>query len=304
MSIFCIYEARGVQLIIKTFVLLSAISMLGSTVTYDFEAYVNQLSLSQQYSTVTIGKEVDLRDEVIEKLKGQPAHIELTSVDSKISTVEEAIVFFESVIDSGSYDTSGINNFNTTVKENADNSTNIYIKLDYMNMKSEEDFVSEEVERILDTIVNDDMTTFEEILAVHDYLVDNSTYSSDTVSSQYTAYTLLKEGKGVCNAYAMAFSKFMDELHIDNYYVKGYAIGEGETGDWGLHAWNKVEIDNVWYNIDSTWEYPSATHGLYNAYNYFLNSDDKFYKDHYPRGGDDLPESKDDRYDYMYDQDQ
>lgn len=246
------------------------------------------------------GNQPALKAEALEKMKDRPSNIKLTYYGDDINSYNDTSRFVNSIIDTGSYNTADINRFHTYY-ENYKGKSTLRFRVEYMTSSVQEDFVNNETDRIIHNIITKDMTDYEKVKVVHDYLVNTSTFSSNTNTSQYTAYTLLKEKKGVCNAYAMAFSKFMDKLNISNYYVKGDANGDTSNNDWALHAWNKVKIDGLWYNIDTSWSYPIHQHGLHNTYKHFLNSDDRFYKTHKPDNLSDLPKSKDTRYDGIYD---
>lgn len=97
--------------------------------------------------------------------------------------------------------------------------------------------------------VDDDMTDFEKIMAVHDYMVLNYTY--DYTYSNYNI-TIMKTKTGVCMAYALAFKHLMNELDIECVYVSSEPMD---------HGWNLVKLDGEWYHIDLTWDDPGTNFG-------------------------------------------
>lgn len=166
---------------------------------------------------------------------------------------------------------------------------------DYRTTDAQEKLVNDKANSIIKNIIKPGMTQKEKVLTIHDYIVNNTTYTKNS-TNPYSAYSVLLENKGVCNGYVLALSKLLNAVEIDNLYVMGTAVKTG-----GLHAWNKVKIDNVWYNIDVTWSHPLSQHGLHNAYYHFLNSDERFYKTHTPISYMDLPKSTSKTYDGKYD---
>lgn len=74
----------------------------------------------------------------------------------------------------------------------------------------------------------------------------------------------------VCDGYAYVFSWMADYLNIDSVIVIGGVTYSDRVG----HAWNKVEIENKWYNIDVCWADTGS-----GSYAYFLKSD-KYFQQH------------------------
>lgn len=74
--------------------------------------------------------------------------------------------------------------------------------------------------------------------------------------------------KVVCEGYAKTFQYIMNMKGVDNIYIVGQAGGGG-------HAWNMVNIDSVWYNMDLTWDDNEDGYGyMYTGMpaSYFLKS--------------------------------
>lgn len=99
------------------------------------------------------------------------------------------------------------------------------------------------------------LTDYEKVKAVHDYLVLTNEYSYSE-SGAYNAFYLTESA---CNGYAYAFYVIMKELGIP---------ATCEFGD--SHEWNRVMLDGEWYNIDVTWD---DAGGQKVRYDYFLKSD-------------------------------
>lgn len=109
-------------------------------------------------------------------------------------------------------------------------------------------------------------TDFEKEKYVHDYLIDNIIYDETHYINQ-NAYSALIDGRTVCAGYARAFQYVMQKLDIPCYYVVGVADED--------HAWNIVELDGEFYNVDVTWDDTE-----YGRYDYFNKTDAEFQADH------------------------
>ncbi len=139
----------------------------------------------------------------------------------------------------------------------------------------------------LGNILNKSMTAYDQVKAIHDYLANHISYdyggyySGNIPTSSYTALGALTTGKAVCNGYALAFQLLCDAAEIDCEFVTGKADNGSGTGYQG-HAWNQVEVNGKWYNIDVTWDDPlNTTLGKeVLRYDYFLISDSQMYRDH------------------------
>jgi len=129
--------------------------------------------------------------------------------------------------------------------------------------------------------------TYQDIKMVHDYLIDNIEYDT-TISKPhiYNIYGALINKQAVCEGYARAFKYLMDNLGINCTLVIGKATNsEGQTEN---HAWNYVQINNIWYAIDCTWDDPVISGGGWvsqaSRYKYFLKGASEIGKDHIASG--------------------
>lgn len=124
---------------------------------------------------------------------------------------------------------------------------------------------------------------------------------------------VLKRRKTLCSGYANLFQDLCLASGINAVVVNGYAKNElvdiCDSTYLPNHAWNKVEIDGYWYNIDNSWDagvvsyYKTSslrrfeahlTHGLIRPYaykphfikqctnQYYLSNDNSFAVTHYP----------------------
>ena len=112
-------------------------------------------------------------------------------------------------------------------------------------------------------------TDYEKEVQVHDELISKVVYDRNAPLNQ-SAYSALVNGRTVCAGYARAFQYIMQQLGIPCYYVTGYA---GEN-----HAWNIVQLEDGYYNVDATWDDTDP-----NTHDYFNCSDNDYKKDHVRR---------------------
>lgn len=84
---------------------------------------------------------------------------------------------------------------------------------------------------------------------VNDYVVRHTAYNLKSKNSPYTPYSILMDGEGVCDGYALTTLLLLEAAKVDVRYVVGKASG-------GLHAWNMVKIKGSWYHLDTTWNDP------------------------------------------------
>lgn len=134
---------------------------------------------------------------------------------------------------------------------------------------------------ILKKICNDEMTEFEKLRAIYEWLVLNVEYDnkalelSETLSSselkKYKAWYaegVFDDGVAVCEGYAKAFIIMAKLENIPAIMVSGNG-----------HAWNKVLYNGKWYGVDATHGSPSlkvSASEIFEilTYNQFMFSDE------------------------------
>ena len=132
-------------------------------------------------------------------------------------------------------------------------------------------------------------STYDKILQVHNYLIDNIEYDSSSTDLEvsHTLYGALIKKVAVCDGYAKAFKYILDNLGISCVEICG--IAQNSSGVTESHAWNDVLLDGKWYAVDVTWDDPIIIGGngkLTNElrYSYFLKGSDTFYSTHQEDG--------------------
>ena len=103
------------------------------------------------------------------------------------------------------------------------------------NMKALDDVRVKNTEKIKENIKKiPEGTEKEKALYIANQIIDNTVY----IDNNYDLDNLVSNGKGVCNAYALAFNRYCQLLGI----TSDICIGYSNTGI--LHAWNKVTFSD------------------------------------------------------------
>ena len=146
-----------------------------------------------------------------------------------------------------------------------------------LDMKNKTEIKARE---IISKIINPKMNDLEKETAIHDYIVNNTSYDYDnyikgTLPEQsFTDYGVLVLGKAVCEGYSKAMFRLLNMAGVQCYVVKGTANGES-------HAWNIVKINGNYTEVDATFDDPVTTNGKkILSYRYFDLSDEQMARDH------------------------
>ncbi len=169
------------------------------------------------------------------------------------------------------------------------------IKLNYIHMPEEIEFMKTELNMVLNAAqlaVSEITDEFSREVALHDYLIRNCVFNkadSDDNDIYNTAYGALVLGKAYSNGYALALKLLFDKGEIFNFVVYG-------TVDYKPHMWNMVYIDQKFYHVDASWndadldfEPNLMFHGYFNL------SDKLMLLDHKPDNRSILPTADDNK---------
>ncbi|MCC5891805.1 transglutaminase domain-containing protein [Exiguobacterium sp.] len=146
------------------------------------------------------------------------------------------------------------------------------VNLAYDMTTEESHQIAARVERIIQEMpigLND----YEKVKYVNDFVVLNTAYNLDSTASPYTPYSILFNGEGVCEGYALTTLLLLEAAGVETRYISGEAGTE-------LHAWNLVKLDGDWYHLDTTWNDPVPNRPGEVGYDYFLVSDATLRADH------------------------
>lgn len=106
------------------------------------------------------------------------------------------------------------------------------------------------------------MSDYDKELYVYDYLTDTIEYD-DTTAYCGSAYGALIEGRAKCSGISMAFKYICDEMDMP--CVVLFSLEDDvDTG----HAWNVVQIDGEWHDVDVTADIGTGA-GSNDGYRYY-----------------------------------
>lgn len=100
------------------------------------------------------------------------------------------------------------------------------------------------------------------------YTFESDGFTPDTSLS--TTYHAMVQGRGVCDAYADAFTLLARRFGLEVITVSG--VTQSPEGE-GNHAWNMVKVDGQWYHVDTTWNDPAPDVPGQAHHTYLLLSD-------------------------------
>jgi len=134
--------------------------------------------------------------------------------------------------------------------------------------------MTDEINKTADALVaeaNKLSTEYDKLLYFHDWIVLNCTFDGEDEYSR-TIYGGLVTKKVQCLGYAKTMQFLCDKAGIHSMVI----TGAGETAS---HAWNVVNLDGDWYNLDTTWDDPVLDPVVPNnlSHRYFLVKDSEIH---------------------------
>lgn len=172
----------------------------------------------------------------------------------------------------------------------------------------------------LSYIVSDEMSEYEKVHAIYDYIIYNVRYDHDCANAEdkyvsgnlslnekmkYYGYYLegifldkfyKKDMHAVCDGKSKAFVLMCGIEGITAVRISGEASSDGKN--FGGHAWNKVLFDlngtgdKEWYFVDTTWGDVGDDSKEFLSHAYFLLSDDEVKNTHVENPGHDYPKAE------------
>ena len=142
----------------------------------------------------------------------------------------------------------------------------VYLQMDkpYENFETDVKAFNAAVDEFLKDI-DTSKSDAEIALQVHDKLINLAIYDNEVLDKNlndfaHTAFgPLVANSRGmehncVCDGYSLAYEYLVGQLGIPATVVTGMAGDAGADGGMGGHAWSMVQIENRWYEVDSTWD--------------------------------------------------
>lgn len=172
----------------------------------------------------------------------------------------------------------------------------------------------------LSYIVSDEMSEYEKVHAIYDYIIYNVRYDHDCANAEdkyvsgnlslnekmkYYGYYLegifldkfyKKDMHAVCDGKSKAFVLMCGIEGITAVRISGEASSDGQN--FGGHAWNKVLLDlngtgdKEWYFVDTTWGDVGDDSKEFLSHAYFLLSDDETENTHREKTGHGYPKAE------------
>lgn len=172
----------------------------------------------------------------------------------------------------------------------------------------------------LSYIVSDEMSEYEKVHAIYDYIIYNVRYDHDCANAEdayvsgnlslnekmkYYGYYLegifldkfyKKDMHAVCDGKSKAFVLMCGIEGITAVRISGEASSDGQN--FGGHAWNKVLLDlngtgdKEWYFVDTTWGDVGDDSKEFLSHAYFLLSDDEVKNTHVEKTGHGYPKAE------------
>ena len=147
---------------------------------------------------------------------------------------------------------------------NFDNNV-IEITIEHSYSEEQKKAINEQVDKIINENIKDNMSTKQKIKTIHDYIINETNYDTlktknikDTTYKSNTAYGVLIEHYGICSGYSDTMAIFLDKLNIINYKISN-----------DQHIWNLVYLNGDWLHLDLTWDDPVSNKNITRD-NYFL----------------------------------
>lgn len=148
----------------------------------------------------------------------------------------------------------------------------LYINKTYTEKDIEE--INNKLNELEQTLYEGKETDREKILAIHDYIINNTKYDlndpANVLTPSKTAVGVFINHLATCNGYTDAIAILLDRLDIPNLKISN-----------DDHIWNLVYVDGMWLHLDATWDDPIVPNNPDKdilQYDYFLKTTEEFEK--------------------------
>lgn len=226
----------------------------------------------QFQSTQTIcATEDEMKAVLLQAMTDTEGVVQFYAMDSFYSNDVLYDVIFNQLCDTYMIETMGMQEYRVTTMQVEGQMTAVEVEFHYFQDQYTLEQVKDMKRQTLNKakeLVRDlglpNLSEFERVEAVNAYLMDNCVYPAQEPYSceSHSPYGALIEQSAVCEGYARAAQLIFELCDVSSYYVVGETSGGG-------HAWNLVQIDQNWYQLDVTWNDTDASPNMY-----FLVTDD------------------------------
>lgn len=155
----------------------------------------------------------------------------------------------------------------------------------YNSTAEQEALVDAKVAELVTGWKNKGLTGLDAIEAIYNYITTTVEYDNAGLAAYnataaenrtqehreiYSAYAALIKGTAVCQGYANLFYRLALEMGIDARFISGWGVNANNETE--SHGWNIVEYNDLYYNIDTTWDAGRLRYG----YSYYMASNKDF----------------------------
>ena len=174
------------------------------------------------------------------------------------------------------------------IKDNNGNIKEFFISISmrydkYSTYKNEMNTIEVRVKKVLDAVGDTSkMSKAQIVRKLHEEYLATVSFGQKGSSSDIRgsflkpADTHYNYYKVVCEGYARSMLYLLQRLGIKSIYI----VGTGFTDKKIMHAWNKVQINDNWYNLDATWDDDMTASSPNSFKDEFLKSDADFQANH------------------------
>lgn len=153
-------------------------------------------------------------------------------------------------------------------------------------MKTNNAYVDGEVSKILNKIITPNMTTYQKVVAIYDYIINNFKYQTyalmlDPDDFAYVsdfdswliihAQVMLDNRYGVCDSYTALFVIMTRAIGLESYSVGGTVAAK--AGGRLSHAWANIKLNGKYYAFDTQVEQSNLQNGKI-TYMFFCRGDE------------------------------
>ena len=276
---------------------------------YNEVSDIQPFSLGEDYSIGLFSSDIELTDlekellnTIVDQLANRGSEITLKAADYGITNYERYYeiagkclapllqyehpelfyidlsgIYFDATVNSITGQAVDLNVHTTTTYKDEDGNefTVDAYTMDKKTEAAKQAMIDAEYEKIK-SMLDEDMTTVQKILTVHDYIVANYEYDmsvfTDSANAIRTLDKMVEQKKGVCQGYSYLFKYVLDKLNAE-YDLDIECVTVPSTTC--NHMWNKVKLDGEWYNIDVTHDDPTPNESANINHSHFLINDEE-----------------------------
>lgn len=113
--------------------------------------------------------------------------------------------------------------------------------------------------KVVKDLIKPDMSELDKVLVLHDWVINNAAFDWDTfngtksTNESYYWAGVFSNHLAVSAGYASGYEILLSLSGIESEYATGTGV------DGGVHAWNKVKVNDKWYKLDIVKDYLSDT---------------------------------------------